>query len=129
MAAAIARLVEIAQDDDAALRTAAWALLQRSHVLPPSEGASARWTAAGLFARCFLGGAEAERLPGDLLDEIVNEAGRQAVPALREAIRTKDLPGIETQLQLWRRIVGACRESHRHRALLLTNLAAVLQAH
>lgn len=129
VAAAIARLVEIAQDDDAALRTAAWAHLQRSHVLSPSEGASARWTAAGLFARCFLGGAEAERLPGDLLDEIVNEAGRQAVPALREAIRTKDLPGIETQLQLWRRIVGACRESHRHRALLLTNLAAVLQAH
>ncbi|MFJ3829009.1 CHAT domain-containing protein [Streptomyces sp. NPDC090046] len=123
-------MVEIAQDDDvAALHAAAWALFYRSHVLPLAESASDRRTAAGLFARCFLGGADAERLPVDLLDEIVNEAGRQAVPSLREAIRTKDRPGVETQLQLWRRIVGACRESHRHRAFLLTNLAAILQVH
>ncbi|WP_165495369.1 CHAT domain-containing protein [Actinomadura roseirufa] len=87
-----------------------------------------RDTAVALFARCLLAGVTAGELPGELLDEIVNRAGQDALPWLREAVRTRDPSTIEEIVGLWRLIAAACRETHPHRPALLTNLAVVLQA-
>ncbi|WP_158581570.1 CHAT domain-containing protein [Actinomadura spongiicola] len=106
--------------------TLAWALYYRS-LFPLASAATERELAVALFVRCLLAGVEASDIPDDLMDEVVNEAGRHSTPPLREASRTKDSSSVEDALRLWRRIAAACRETHPHRPVILNNLAVLLQ--
>jgi tetratricopeptide (TPR) repeat protein len=105
---------------------------QRSLAL--AEGDGGEWAdrelAYALFSNALMMGLGADRIPGPLLERVVNDAAQAATPLLPGNDGDGGQTGIETldhAVRVWRRILVACPAGHPNRASMLTNLGVVLR--